>query len=386
MAVLAAYSAFDPVLVTRLGPAVALIVFLTGSPLSFRITPTVLFSLALVGWSALSVLWNNGDGYNYTVLTWLALVTVFIASLDLIRSRRQLRALAIGYLFGVFIAVARIFLESRGSAAVGVERLTLGDLNQNYLGYSFAAAFAVILLLWRTIPKPTLRANVSLIAVSFAVVVGIEFTGTRGAYVGLGAGILWLLFCLAFKPKSPALSTIIVLSAAFLIVTGIADQASLIFEVGERSTGDWSGRLDLWPVARELWLASPIVGMGAGAFPSISGFDIHTHNVFLEVGVDTGLIGVVLLLGLFWSALYLGSTLFNARERALFIGMYLATSAPAYLTGVWELAPAGWIILAMFSRLDVLANPLEQRPGPEPAALAPDMLVDEQAPGGASNR
>ena len=40
--------------------------------------------------------------------------------------------------------------------------------------------------------------------------------------------------------------------------------------------------------------------------------------------------------------------------RVVIVGCFVAAFAPIYLSGVWEISPAGWIILALFTRAEVL--------------------------------
>ncbi|WP_136043222.1 MULTISPECIES: O-antigen ligase family protein [unclassified Microbacterium] len=358
MAGLAGLSTFDPTLVMAAGPFVALLVYLFGRPLSLKVTATVLLSFALACWVIASNMWTVNPLSTLSTLTWASLLIMFVFMLDFIQTRRQLRAVAIGYLAGAFTAVVRIMFENPDAIfSETVERSSLGDLNENYLGYAFAAGFALIVLLLATAPKRTIRTYVALGTTTVAILIGVELTGTRGAYLGLACVLLWLLAWKMFRLRSVRLVVIVFVTVAALIVTGIADQASLAFESGDRATGDWSGRLKLWPIARELWADNPVVGYGAGSFRVLGGYEISAHNFLLETGVNLGGIGVLLLLGIYWSSLRSGSRDVEPRQRALLIGSFLAASAPAYLTGVWELAPAAWIVLAIFARLNALTTP-----------------------------
>jgi putative inorganic carbon (hco3(-)) transporter len=70
-------------------------------------------------------------------------------------------------------------------------------------------------------------------------------------------------------------------------------------------------RIDLWNVAMEFFKQHPIKGIGLGQFVAIeSGFTHHiepkiAHNMFLEIATETGIVGLIIFLGI------LGLTFFN---------------------------------------------------------------------------
>lgn len=348
LAAVAGLSTFDPTLVLYVGPVVGAVVFLFGNPMRWRVTVTVLLTIAFVAWVAVSgAYWSvNPDAVNAT-LTWVSLAVIFLTMIDAIQTVAQLRAVAVGYLLGCLFAVARTIAVDPNALFAGTStRLGYENLNVNYLAYALAAGFAVVVLLWNT----GRRNRFWLVVTTVALVAGIELTGTRGAYLGLILAVLWLLVCWMFKRPPLKLLIALLVAAAFAIVTGIADQASLAFE-GDRATGDWSGRLSIWPLARQIWADNPFIGIGADGFRTESGWGIAAHNAILETGAGLGVIGVALLVAIVWTTLRNRDA--DPRLKAVLLGTFLAASAPAYLTGVWELAPASWIVLAMFSRITV---------------------------------
>jgi O-antigen ligase len=164
----------------------------------------------------------------------------------------------------------------------------------------------------------------------------------------------WVIVSFVFRRPPLVAAVVALLLVAFSIVTGIADQASLALESGVRATGDWSGRLIIWPWAREVWAMDPWVGVGAGGFREINAYGVLAHNIILQTGTGLGIIGVALIVALIWSALAWKRTSWKQPKRALLVGAFLLASAPAYLSGVWETAPASWMVMAIFARLGVL--------------------------------
>jgi O-antigen ligase len=165
----------------------------------------------------------------------------------------------------------------------------------------------------------------------------------------------------------PALCAAI-LVAQLGIVTGWADTALRLLDAGTiRSTGDLAGRLASWPLARNVFEEHPVIGVGAGGFRAINPYGIGAHNLFLELGTGLGLVGIVLFVGTVFAALVEGTRTADTRLRNVAIGSLLAAWAPVYMSGHWELSPAAWVAIALFSRL-----PARTRDDPErPAEGAP---------------
>jgi O-antigen ligase len=88
------------------------------------------------------------------------------------------------------------------------------------------------------------------------------------------------------------------------------------------------GRMELWSLALQLWAERPLIGIGIDNFRLLSGSNerradrrVHTNNMYLELVVGTGLLGVCTLL---WLAL---------RTRPL-VWQLLAPGAVAEAAGV----------------------------------------------------
>jgi O-antigen ligase len=65
--------------------------------------------------------------------------------------------------------------------------------------------------------------------------------------------------------------------------------------------GGQAERLEFWRRSWHLWLEQPVLGSGVGSWPiRYFGVDVarHPHNLILEVLVEFGLIGLLLLVGL----------------------------------------------------------------------------------------
>lgn len=368
IAVLVGLSVADPGMVTRWGVYVGLAVWITGNPGRFR-TDRIFWALvASLAWTGFSTTWAVNPMAGDVFTTAAAIGATFLLARDAIRTRQQLRLVAYGYVLASVAAVARIvFFNSVPALDTG--RYTIDGINANYLGYALCGALAVIVLLWQEAPK---RGRLFLFACAAAIGYGLHLTGARGAFIGaicLGA---WLVISAA--SRRPPIRTLVTLTTVFalIITTGVLDEWVRTLEFGARATGDWSGRLILWPIARELWAQNWFTGAGPNAMRVSNPFLQDAHSVFLEIGSAQGIIGVILFVLFVSLALGYGSRGAEPRTRALVIGAFIATSVPAYITGAWEAAPAAMMLLLIFSRLGVplAAQKESKRPGTRHAVKA----------------
>lgn len=363
MAVIAGLSTFDPTMTLAIGPWIAIAVLILGRPLRFRLDAPVLLAVLLALWAGMSQLWTAAADFTHaTAVLWVQVLVLFIAAHDLIKSRAQLRLIAAGFVTGaVFTVIKNVYFAPEVTEYLATGgRAILGNANVNYVGYALTTALAMVVLLWVTRRRP--KSSFILLAGSVAVLaVGLGVSDTRAAQLGAGLLVAWLLICAVTRRRPLQLVVAGVLVAAFCIVTGVADRASLAFESGTRVTGDWSGRLVIWPLAREMWAENPLTGVGAGAFIVTNGTGVGAHNIILQTGTGMGVVGVGLLVGLMSAAL-------AGAKQPLLIGALLAASAPMYLSGMWETAPAAWIAIAVFSRARVLGTEPSRREPKTPAA------------------
>lgn len=107
---------------------------------------------------------------------------------------------------------------------------------------------------------------------------------------------------------------------------------------------------------REVFATHFLTGIGAAGFQSVDPLAVGAHNIILELGSGLGIIGVGLFVAMFIFTLRGATRGTDVKLRALLIGSLLLTTAPMYLSGHWELSPAGWIALAVFSRIPVLSE------------------------------
>ena len=178
---------------------------------------------------------------------------------------------------------------------------TLG-LHANDLGRLYATAFALLLFVWDRTERWGLKAL--LVIAMVTVTIALLLTFSRGAFFGF-AIVCVLYFALRRSAKTLALAVVLI-PPALMFAPG-ALWSRLQMGVGEGMNEITAGRLDeIWiPILPEV-LSSPPWGHGLGSilWSRAMRFDemfmvSHPHNAYLQLYLDLGIIGTVLVIA-FW--------------------------------------------------------------------------------------
>ncbi|OZB81738.1 O-antigen ligase family protein [Microbacterium sp. 13-71-7] len=361
IAVFAGISTVDPGTFVRYGLYAALAVWILGSPGRLRIDGVFWAVAASTIWMFLTTHWAINPEAGAAFQTALIFAVFMLLGRDAIRTRRQLQVVATGFLIGVFIGALRIIGEhynlipSSTPDESANARLTLGDLNANYVGYSMAGGLAVVVLLW--LLTKSKRVKFSLFIAAIALVAGFIFTDTRGSLIAGVILLAWLI--LARMTKKPPIWILVlgVTVAATVIATGSGVTSLKVLDFGSRATGDFSGRLPIWDQVRPLWNEFWLTGAGPFATRVATDGQVSAHNFVLEIGSSQGMIGLILFVIMLWTVLWTANRASDQKYRRTIVGAFIAASAPAYLTGAWESSAAAWVLLMIMSKASVPPAP-----------------------------
>jgi tetratricopeptide (TPR) repeat protein len=179
-------------------------------------------------------------------------------------------------------------------------------LQPNLFGNFLLLAFFVALGL--AIQPPALRTlHFALIALLF--LVAMALTGSKGALLAWFVGVVSFGVALAVNfSASPKWRKAILLALPVGVIVLIAT-ALLLPPIHLRFETLWTSQAHSWMFRFFVWeatltgaISKPITGFGAGTFEwaypqfTVVGFTRHAHNGFLQVALESGFIGLLLLL------------------------------------------------------------------------------------------
>jgi len=266
---------------------------------------------------------------------------------------------------------------------------------------SFFAALQLIalpLILVLAAEEERLWLRSGLFVAALANIASVFSTVSRGGFLQLLAVVLLLLVFPARSmfgtPERKAVALLIVVLGGAAFFTRYAPDLAPRLETiltqgggGENETA--SGRLIVWPAARNAFEDHPVGGIGYGAFvetsidrmyetenTTIGGFKVHpeqVHNTFLGALAELGVVGLLLFVGLLVStaralrrtanlARKADDHLVNGVANALVIGLVAWCIGAFFISA--ETARPIWIVVGLSLALPKLLSP----PSPEDAS------------------
>lgn len=134
----------------------------------------------------------------------------------------------------------------------------------------------------------------------------IIFTGSRTGYVAFGIGLIFLVMKSKNKIKSLLILIITGITITPLIPGDYIERAQTIFSQTDKEGNSTGLRKEILRDAWNVFLQNPL-GVGVGAFPAVRqqrfGRTQDTHNLYLEIGTNIGIQGLIIFIGLIISIL-----------------------------------------------------------------------------------
>jgi O-antigen ligase len=345
--------------------------------------------LAYFGWSGATILWSVDRGvglYLWTYRLHIILPAAWFAVALMAQSRVR-TGLVMGVYLGSCLAAA--VLAFTGFGSVGAERLSLTDgYNPTWLGGFLA--LGIFVAVWRLQRTSSTLVKAALLLLVGVNVVGVVYTQSRNSIAALVAGAAVAFFVRHLRVTLDRHSLGAVLAraarAALLVALGALGVTLAYMLVSERTGVGFAdldrlqrtisladpasatgGRLEIW--RRGLgFMTQPVWGAGYGSFPvlheMVYGRYLQAHNLYLQVVVDTGLIGLLLLLGVFYAA---WRQLWSSRASFLlfWVFLYLVLLGIGNDVMAYKHFWLGWLLLMVFLRVE--QGEREMAPEPEGA-------------------
>jgi O-antigen ligase len=267
----------------------------------------VLLSFILLGVMALRLGPSPAEAYGSTkVQLYVADNLVFmVAAIFVGTTRRDLR-LSFSILLAVTSCGALLLMFKLLSGSVHAEfegRFSLSaEEYPIYLGRE--SADGVILAIYAVLAATRAWARMAAIAVLPLLTVALLAAGSRGPVVAFAAGLVVFLALIASGRR--ARQRLLLVATGLLgagIVVPLALPSSSVGRaistlVGSSSGLSSNGRTELWAEAYTVFAKHPLWGLGTGGFAWLSPGKLYPHNLLLEMAVELGIIGALLIIGI----------------------------------------------------------------------------------------
>lgn len=191
-----------------------------------------------------------------------------------------------------------------------------------YVHYQFPGAYALqglgLFLMRRHNNKsiPILLFSISIVIILYA--------GARQMIITILVVLLvWILFNYKQVGFIVSLSLLLLLPVVY---TASASLSTLFESTVEEGYVEGGGR-GLWLLAGvQLFMDSPVFGVGFGRYNLLGNYDTYPHNLFVELLCEVGIVGFIILLGILAGMLYLGRKSFK-RYMFYFLALFMMSMA-----------------------------------------------------------
>lgn len=246
---------------------------------------------------AITSLWSPTGADPVPVMLDLGMILAFVVLTVLCAGRMDSEAWMLLWIFVLTFSIV-FGLAGLAGGGLGAERMTAFGAGPNvYVRIVGVGAVIGTFLALRT------GRLVWFAAASFLVCTAI-LSGSRGGMLALAValllagaiGVRWLVE--SRRLMAFLIGAVVVLLGIVALLGDVLEE--VIFQrFGEQllENGQTAGRGDLYQAGLELWADGPLVGRGIGSFAALYGHGYsYTHNIVLDVLVDGGVLGLLLLL------------------------------------------------------------------------------------------
>ncbi|HWD10429.1 MAG TPA: O-antigen ligase family protein [Solirubrobacteraceae bacterium] len=277
----------------------------------------IVWALAFVVWTILTLAWAPVPGAAERPIKELLYALLgLVLVLGIVLEREHVRWLMMAFVLGAALSVlwgaakGGLSLSGGGGGEVAnlEGRFQGGSGDPNYLAAVLVPAIMLAggLAIWRSSGRRAMLALATAI-----IAVGLAATQSRG---GLIAAVVCGVVALAiWRGRRGLILGLIGLAALATVVFFAANPAAWHRISAGNSSG--SGRVDIWTVAWRVVHDHPFAGVGIAQFPQVSPHyvlqpgvleyvslivekHIVVHNLYLQLWVETGIVGLLLFVGL----------------------------------------------------------------------------------------
>lgn len=250
-------------------------------------------------------------------------VLVFVAVYSAIRTRRQMMLLLV-LMCLTTVAFNRNVYNQRGGSESSFSyesRAESGGLGANGLA-AFEVQFGFLLLGIAAFEHRWFF-KIPLWAVASFCFYGMMLTYSRGGYLAFVVG--WAVLGLLKTRKLLIGLAIFLATWQAVVPNAVRERVLMTYSQDTGLEASAARRVTVWQDAMDVITVDPILGVGYNTYEFMhrAGELNDTHNVYMKVLVEGGIVGLVLFLLIFWRLARVGYSSFRCAEDPLFAGLGL---------------------------------------------------------------
>ncbi|WP_262685416.1 O-antigen ligase family protein [Paenibacillus baimaensis] len=255
-------------------------------------------------WNIASILWTPDAFFAavwFSVATYVQLFFMLVLMVNLLHQNPKRIPILLAF---YSIATTITSLYSIVNFMQGAD-LTEGTRTGAFEEQSVAHFAAMIIpgllyLIHCVLHSKSILLRVGLIPIALIQITAVILSGTRSAWMGLAAALLFML--LANFNWKKAVAVILVSGIVLFGVTSIPELEHIITARSEQAVDSGgSGRTMIWEHAIGVFADHLIIGTGSGTYHKYQEYPPYgAHNIYLGAAIQTGIIGLALMLASLW--------------------------------------------------------------------------------------
>jgi O-antigen ligase len=307
-------------------------------------------------WSIMSRLWTlNLDETQERTATYLPLLVLAVFLWQFCRTTRQIRQLAIAYACGMMYSVGdTVYRWMTRASQIYYQRFANEGFDPNDLALTLA--IGIPFLYWLSLTAETRKAAWMWRAAIGLAAFNIFLTASRGGAMALAAALVIVPLTLRLLEKRDrTLIAVGAIAAGMAVAYAVpaASWARLATLGKEAKEGTLNSRTLIWATGLQAFSASPVLGVGSGAFPESVRATMGrprewtpvAHNTFLSILVETGLAGFAIFMALAAAMIWSAFRLPWLERRLWLVVLAVWTIGVSALT--WEHRKPTWLLFAL---------------------------------------
>jgi putative inorganic carbon (hco3(-)) transporter len=315
---------------------------------------------------------------------------VFFVAAASIRTRKQM-AIVIGLMCVSVLIINRNYLGTLGDRNFSHfsdelrEAGALGYAGENGMG-AFQAEFAIFLIGFALfVKKPVLK--LGLLGTALFSMYCLELTLSRGAYAGFLIGLFVL--GLIKERKILVLLAIALVTWQSFVPYAVTQRVMMTFQGNGQLDSSAEERVTIWQDALQVFQEDPVLGTGFNtyAFMGRVGPYTDTHNYYVKILIEMGIIGLLIFLWLLAVACKMSWQLFRVAEDPVMgalgcslFAMMICVLVVNFFGDRWTYLQVNgflWVLLGLAARgLRVVSQEKESKKEAAPEAESEQFQLD----------
>jgi O-antigen ligase len=303
-----------------------------------------------------SIFWTVDFDLTYErVITYVQMVVQIWMIWDLLTTEKMYLAGLLAFLLGVYITIADTFINFlSGNLISEYEYGRFSGAGQNAVELALILSLCIPIAWYLAINQKSTRNGNLIKVICYAFIPASLFamilTGSRTALLAIIPGVIYIIASLhRLKLVYRYIGFILFIT---LIIFGISiiPQATLarLETIGSSiSSGDLGGRGAIWSRSFQIFFDHPLVGIGSGSTVAPDQVGSFSHNTFLSILVELGIIGEVIFL------ILLGSAVLQIIKQPKTSMILWFTVLFTWIIGVqsltWEYTKVTWLFLGLIA-------------------------------------